>query len=169
MAKRSKSTEPAVKVELKSRRKPGSKNATSFKPGNPHRFQPGTSGNPVGKPKEHRLLSRSLRSLLSDRAPSEVTKALGLPVSASWAQCLARRLVHQAVRGDLDAVKLIGTLTEGVAPRGVALDAFDEARRDVTHVPPLFQVVFVESDGQGRPHPSTLEGQAQRALPSASE
>jgi hypothetical protein len=135
------------KVTLESRRKK-SANSTSFQPGNMKGFKPGESGNVGGKPKAHRLLSRTLRALLSDPAPREVAAAFGLGRNASWAMCIAARLVRQAVRGDLDAARLVGALTEGAHPR-VGLDPLSLDDVDVT-TPPLIAITFVESE-EGRP------------------
>jgi hypothetical protein len=146
---------PAAAVTLKSRKKKCA-NSTSFKPGNRYRFPEGTSGNSGGKPKTHRLLSKTLRATLSDPAPLAVAQAFGLGRNASWSQCIAARLVRQAVAADpemaLNAARLIGLLTEGARPDFDA-SAFDD---DPASAPKLIELVFVESDGNGRM--KTIEG-----------
>ena len=154
------------RVALASRKKK-SANSTSFKPGNQYRFPEGTSGNVGGKPKEHRLLSKSLRAMLSDPAPLAVAEAFGLGRNASWSQCIAARLVRQAVSGDLDAARLIGILSEGANPRTrLYFDDDEPVDRNAPLPPPLFQVVFVESDGEGRPR-SDAADLAKPTIPAA--
>jgi len=151
-------------VALASRKK-RTANSTSFKPGNQYRFSEGTSGNVGGKPKEHRLLSKSLRAMLSDPAPMAVAEAFGLGRNASWSQCIAARLVRQAVSGDLDAARLIGVISEGAHPRARLFD--DEPIDYNAPLPaPLYQIVFVESDGQGRPKQPPLIDAGSSAEPS---
>ena len=140
-----------VGVDAKKKRKKNPPR-TAFKKGgpNPHAFQPGESGNPGGcKPKTDHLISRALRVALADRAPDAATEAVNLAKGASWAQVLARRLIHLAVRGDLTAMREIREATEGVhGTLGVyglgTPEGFNEP-------PPLFEIVFVESDGAGHP------------------
>ena len=155
----------ASTISLESRKK-RSANSTSFKPGNKYRFKEGTSGNSGGKPKAHRLLSRTLRAMLSDPAPLQVAQAFGLKGrNASWAMCISARLCREAVSGDLDAARLIGVLTEGT-PRAaldpLALDDFDATAT------PLLQVVFVDANGNGEPAAGVvIEAREPRELPTA--
>jgi Family of unknown function (DUF5681) len=132
---------------------------TAFKKGglNPFAFQPGQSGNPGGKvkPTDH-LLSKSLRVALADRASDDVCKALGLPIHSSWSQCLARKLVYMAIRGDLAAIAEIRALTE-ISKVHATIDTTDGGLP-----PPLFEVVFVDAV-DGRPAP----GQVIDARPAA--
>ena len=66
------------------KRKAPPSNKHSFAKNNPHRFAPGKSGNPSGRPKdETRLLSKAIRGQLGTRAPYEVSLALGLTKGAS--------------------------------------------------------------------------------------
>jgi hypothetical protein len=135
----------------------GKANSASFKKGapNPHAFQPGESGNIGGKPKlidAH--LSRSLRIVLADRAPDAVCVAAGLPTHSTWSMCLARRLVYMAIKGDLSAWREIRESTEGSR-----LSA-DLSFHDGGEAPPVLQVVFVPSDGDGHPAPGqTIDSQ----------
>jgi hypothetical protein len=133
-----------------------------------HRFAEGTSGNPGGKPKQHRLLSKTLRSMLSDPAPAQVVEAFeafGLRRGASWAQCISARLIRLSIGGDLDAMRLVGTFTEGAlnSLNPLALDDFDGT------APPLMQIVFVDAI-DGKPAESlVIEGKQPESLPDAAE
>jgi hypothetical protein len=151
----------AASIELASRKKK-SANATSFKPGNAHAFKPGESGNVGGKPKQHKLLSRTLRTMLSDPAPSDVSQAFGLGRNASWSACICVRLIRSAVSGDLDAARLIGLLTEGQNPRSFDPLVFDQ---DSANVPPIFEVVFVDANGDGQPAAGITIDAAPRTQP----
>jgi hypothetical protein len=135
---------------------------TAFRKGapNPHAFSKGQSGCPGGKPKNvDQLLSRSLRVALCDRAPNEMAEGFHLPHGASWAQCIARRILIMAVRGDLEAVKLIHAATEGTNSK-ISIDFPDAA-----NVPPLFELVFVDAV-DGRPAPGiTIDAGRSHALP----
>jgi hypothetical protein len=150
-------------VTLASRKKK-SANRTSFAPGNQYRFAEGTSGNIGGKPKTHRLLSKTIRAMLSDPAPLAVAQAFGLGRNASWSQCISARLCRQAVAGSLEAARLIGVLSEGVNPR-TNLFGFDD-EFDVETAPKICEVVFVESDGNGRPkQPPVIDADSIAAVP----
>lgn len=142
---------PALKIELAKRRKPGSKNATSFQAGNPHRYPEGVSGNPGGVPKNHRLLSRTARAMLSDPAPHALCRAIGVHVNSSYAICIAHRLVTLSAFGDLDATRLLSILTEGMHPRSGVDFALDELQRSEPAA--LLKICFIEADGSGYPKP----------------
>jgi len=126
-------------------------------------------GNPGGKPKTEHLLSKALRVALADRAPDAVAEALQLPKGASWGIVLARKLLVMAVRGDLAALVEIRTATEGT--RSHTSMAFTDEDGNPQDGPQLIKIVFVESDGNGYPAPSsTIEGDAQStALPALPE
>ena len=155
---------------------------TAFKKGNTMGFKPGQSGSPGGKPKsgEKRLLSKALNVFLSDRAPDDAGKAVGLPVNEgttgyhySWAQILAKRILNLAVRGEPWAVSEISRLTEPVHSR-LTLGGFDN--EDGEERGKILEVVMVTSDGDGhiseeslRAFPElaakTIEGESRPALP----
>ncbi|MGB8028141.1 MAG: hypothetical protein WCF30_00625 [Terracidiphilus sp.] len=102
-------------------------------------------------PKNHRLLSKTLRAMLSDPAPHALCRALGVPINSSNAFCIASRLVTMSALGDLEAVRLLAILTEGMNPRnGLALE-LDELQKNPDSVAPILRVCVVESDGDGRP------------------
>jgi hypothetical protein len=129
---------------------------TAFKKGNTQGFHPGQSGSPGGKPKsgEKRLLSKAMNIFLSDRAPDEAGKAVGLPPNPpsstsyiySWAQILAKRILNLAVRGEAWAVSEISRLTEPVHSR-LTLGGFDSEGTEETA--PVMRLAFIRSDGNG--------------------
>jgi hypothetical protein len=157
-------TKKSSKVVAKPRKKNPPR--TAFKKGGPnkHAFKPGESGNPGGKPKsaELRLVTKALSAALQNRAPAAVVKSLGLPSHASWAQCIAQQLIIQAAAGDTSAASAVIAATEGTRAR---LDVFQENGN--TAALPVIELVFIESDGCGRPASGiTIEGNAQHpALP----
>jgi hypothetical protein len=156
---------------------------TAFKKGGPNPgFKPGQSGSPGSKPKsgERRLLSKALNVFLSDHAPDELGKTLGLPPNPpgstrfiySWAQCLAKRVLNLAVKGEPWAVAQVSQLTEPIHSRLMfgGFDGEDEEAR------PMTTIAFIRSDGNGHvcqddlcSFPDlavkTIEGQTTPALP----
>jgi hypothetical protein len=68
-----------------------------------HRFKPGQSGNPGGRPKS-KLLTQAYRELLEQVDPKE---------RKTLAEILARKAVQQALKGNLAALKEITDRTEG--------------------------------------------------------
>jgi hypothetical protein len=143
----------------KKRTKTLARTAYSKENPSPHAFKPGESGNPGGKPRNvDQLLSKTLRVALCDRAPDEVAEGFHLPRGASWAQCLTRRLLIMAVRGDLQAMREIREATEGLKVHA-SLDV-----PDPNIPPPLFELVFIESNGDGRPA-SGITIEAESATP----
>lgn len=99
------------------------------KPPPEHRFQPGQSGNPKGRPKGARGFKTELRAALD--APVRLTGSGGMRSITTQAAAI-KRLVERAVgKGDLRAIeKLLGyaQLVEAdSAPEPLTLEADDEA------------------------------------------
>jgi hypothetical protein len=163
-----KATSLAVTIDAtKKRKRRAPSTAYSRQHPSPHAFKPGESGNPGGKPRlmDH-LLSQKLRVALCDRAPDAVCEALALPHHSSWAQCIARKLIYMAVRGDLQAMREIREATEGLKVHA-SLDL-----PDPDNAPPVFEVVFIEANGDGRPASGiTIEAKssAPPALPAGTD
>jgi hypothetical protein len=79
------------------------------------RFQPGTSGNPKGRPKETRTVGAILQDVLQQKTTvTENGKERQLPILEGT----FRRLADDALRGDKGAAKLLLSLVDryGVAP-----------------------------------------------------
>jgi len=149
-----KSAPIVVNVDVaKKRKKKLARTTYSKENPSPHAFRPGESGNPGGKPRlVDQLLSKTLRVALCDRAPDAVCETLNLPLHASWAQCVARRLIYSAVKGDLQAIREIREATEGTRVHA-SLDL-----PDPNTALPVFELVFIEANGDGRPGPGvTIE------------
>ena len=68
-----------------------------------HHFKPGQSGNPGGRPKA-KLITQAYRELLEELDPKE---------RKTLAQQIARKVIDQALKGNLAAVKEVADRTEG--------------------------------------------------------
>ena len=68
-----------------------------------HRFKPGQSGNPGGRPKT-KLITQAYRELLEQLDPKK---------RKTLAEILARKAIQQALKGNLAALKEITDRTEG--------------------------------------------------------
>lgn len=145
--------------------------SNAFQPGNTIGFKPGQSGSPGGKPHHgaKRLLSRAITVFLSDKAPFEVAKTLGLsenpPGSGqfnySWAQCLAKSLIVRAIKGESWAVAEIARMTEPQRSRltlGYSEDDEDENSKAV------IELILVDGV-DGRPSPAFLEANPDFVMP----
>jgi len=132
---------PKSKKTGRTRKAPKSR----FKEGNEHRWQPGQSGNPSGRPKaEMRLVSRALLDQLSWRAPAALCKLLGLPETSSQAQCLAATLIRRATKGDTNAARLLMELV-GESGRNAFTLSFDSDGDSEYAAGPRLVVNFVSS------------------------
>ncbi|MBA3766112.1 MAG: hypothetical protein H0W99_03815 [Acidobacteria bacterium] len=78
-----------------------------------HKFKPGQSGNPKGRPKQA-LYSDALRRKLSDVDPDD-------PQKRTYAEILAEQAIIKAKGGDIQALAHIADRTEGKARQTVTL------------------------------------------------
>ncbi len=101
-SKREKPGSHTRKITPQNRRKTGAGRGGTVPPPE-HRFKPGQSGNPGGRPKT-KLLTQAYRELLEQVDPKE---------RKTLAQKLARKAVQQALKGNLAALKEITDRTEG--------------------------------------------------------
>jgi len=86
------------------------------------RWQPGSSGNPAGRPPSRACLAEALRRRLS----AEVTLSTG--ERATVAEAVASRLVALALGGDVSALRLLFERSEGRAPLALDLLDLDDTR-----------------------------------------
>ncbi len=89
--------------------------AGDFAPGNKfgHRFAPGESGNPNGRPRVDSL-TEALREQLAEIMPHADER--------TTAEYLARALIRQALKGNVAALSLIADRTEGKAKQSLDID-----------------------------------------------
>lgn len=90
-------------------------NPGKFKPGNPHAFKPGQSGNPAGRPKE-RTVSEVLRAMMNEAHTD----------TATFAEAIADVLVKRCLLGDIKAIKETLDRTEGKVKQTIALQTEKE-------------------------------------------
>lgn len=136
-----------------------------FKPGNPHRFEAGVSGNPTGRRANEfdRVLSRAVCADLADRAPNDICEQVGMPHHSSWAQCLGRTLLKRAFN-DISFARLVLEYSEGLPKASVALDA--TITGDGTSAPERLVVEFVSSEfTKAHPDETTVVTTSKNALP----
>ncbi len=93
-SKREKPGSHTRKITPQNRRKTGAGRGGTVPPPE-HRFKPGQSGNPGGRPKT-KLLTQAYRELLEQVDPKE---------QKTLAQQIARKVIDQALKGNLAAVK----------------------------------------------------------------
>lgn len=82
-----------------------------------HRFKPGTSGNPRGRPRGRSLRSR-LRELLGKKIHGFAA-----------AELIAARLIQESLNGDIRAMRVLLDVTEGPVSRAPAHRAPDPRQR----------------------------------------
>ncbi len=113
----SKREKPASRNRMRTpenRRKTGAGRGGTVPPPE-HRFKPGQSGNPGGRPKT-KLITQAYRELLEQLDPEE---------RKTLAQKLARKAVDQALKGSLAALKEITDRTEGKSVQPLSHSGLD--------------------------------------------
>jgi hypothetical protein len=95
-----------------------------------HRFKPGQSGNPGGRPKKQPITDYLIDQL--DQPIPETMKAKLPPIfvevygtEATFGQVLAFKLVSQGMKGDMQAAKEILDRVEGKVKQSVAMAGDD--------------------------------------------
>lgn len=78
-----------------------------------NRFPKGESGNPEGRPKKTRLTD-ALREQLKESHPTKPDETI--------AELIAKRLISEALKGNVQAIKEIGDRTEGKPKQSIDLD-----------------------------------------------
>lgn len=149
-----------VRVVAKPRKKNVSRTAYTKEHPSPNAFVKGQSGNPLGRFPgigEH-LFSRNAPAVLGARADDETCKAYGLPTHSSVSMCILRRAALDAMRSSDPAVRassreFLLRVTEGSK---VSMDVHNFP--DPSAPLPVIELVFLQSDGNGRPAPNiTIE------------
>ena len=85
--------------------------AGRFAKGNQHRFRPGQSGNPGGRPKSKQIT----------QAYQELLETVDRKSGKTLAQIIAENIVKEALNNNLAAVKEITDRTEGKAAQAVVV------------------------------------------------
>jgi hypothetical protein len=87
----------------------------TFAPGNKvgNRFPKGESGNPDGRPKKTRLTD-ALREQLQQSHPQKPEETI--------AELIAKKLINEALKGNIQAIREIGDRTEGKPKQSIDLD-----------------------------------------------
>lgn len=76
--------------------------ATCFKPG------PDPRRNLGGKPiKKFAQLREQMQNDLVEAAPINISQPLGLPPGSTWGQCISRRALRMAAKGDVQCMRLV--------------------------------------------------------------
>ena len=80
-----------------------------------HRFQPGQSGNPCGRPKV-KLVSQAIRARLASLVPDD-------PLGRTYAEKVADAIVDKAMKGQVSALSEAVDRAEGKALQSVNVNA----------------------------------------------
>ena len=96
------------------------------------RFAPGRSGNPSGRPST-RVLTPDVLKDLTSACGAQVESELELPSDSTNAAAVARRLVREAIAGNMAAMHELYERVEGKAPKEINFEG------EKTQ---LFKVVF---------------------------
>lgn len=91
------------------------------------RWKPGQSGNLRGRPKGTKNLTTILEQALSQKLQ---VRDKGKTRQISALEAIARRLVHDAVKGDLKAIKLLLGYEPEIARKVATFDDIDEITGD---------------------------------------
>jgi hypothetical protein len=148
-----------VCVVAKPRKKNVARTAYSKEHPSPNKFVKGQSGNPLGRFPgigEH-LFSRNAPAVLGARADDETCKAYGLPTHSSVSMCILRRAALDAMRSSDPAVRASSREFLLRVTEGTRISA-DLTFPDPSAPLPVIELVFLQSDGNGRPAPNiTIE------------
>ena len=105
------------------------------------RWKPGQSGNPKGRPKKEESIADLLKELVNALCPTD-------PERRSYAELIARSLVHQGLKGNLGAIKeifnrLVGRVPFLIERVGVVSNESNQmASRYGSSVPPGGRIKF---------------------------
>jgi hypothetical protein len=104
------------------------------------RWKPGQSGNPKGRPKKEESLADLLNELVNALCPTD-------PEGRSYAELIARSLVHQGLKGNLGAIKEILNRVAGRVPFliervGASNEPNQKSSRSGSSVAPGRRIIF---------------------------
>jgi hypothetical protein len=112
------------------------------------RFQPGTSGNPNGRPKSSNSMAKDLRAEL-DELVGNGTR------STTKQQALIRTIVNAALKGDRRATEMLLTLCARVLPKDTPLSHDEVDSRDQEIVEAAERRERNRADGRSAPDADT--------------
>lgn len=98
----------------------------------PHRFQPGESGNPAGRPKGSRNLSTLLREMLEEEIPVDLGN--GQKANKKFKEVIIRKLLKNAADGRDKAIATIFDRVDGKAQQFIDVSSGGEPITAGTHV-----------------------------------
>lgn len=74
------------------------------KPPRTHRFKPGQSGNPAGRPKGRKSIEAHILDILDEEVPAQGTDDIELP---NFREFIARKMILRAAAGDPRALAFV--------------------------------------------------------------
>jgi hypothetical protein len=135
-------------------RKPSGRGGNYVDPPAQHRFKPGQSGNPRGRPKGSISLPNAMVKLLRKR--TKVTIA-GEIKSLSQSEIIAFQIIQHAAKGDLNFIKFVSQQTQN-HPEMQMQAAADDAEKEVLidNVMELMKALIQTQTQDIQPNPITL-------------
>ncbi len=105
----------AASGKRQTKRQPQKRSSTSFKPGNPHRIQPGQVLNPEGKTGAA-TLTAGYKKLLTMPPPDAMRASMKAKLGyepSTWAELIALSQMLEGAKGEVPAAREIRQATEG--------------------------------------------------------
>mgnify|MGYP003393555306 CR=1 FL=1 len=130
----------------------------------PHRFKPGQSGNPKGRPKGQRQLSTILKEALKEIAKGKTGKPLLDPETGealTWEAALIKRIIDKAIiKGDQKTIEMIFDRIEGKPRQKIDFDDKTKGRED--RFDSIKKLVSILTNGQQPPQEEEDSDQTDR-------
>lgn len=83
-----------------------------------HKFEPGVSGNPNGRPKKEHSITQTIRDMMDEKP--EIKKALGA------------KILEMAMKGDITAIKTIWNYLDGMPLQATDITSGGEPLQMIT-------------------------------------